>query len=533
MEKDYFILLNQCIKISKFFEYWKYYTNMKIKMEKDPRKINRAIKKLKNSFEIQLEETEKMCEDFKNKQKDYPLINLIMDYKLDKIERTILYYVLGNNLLNRTSDLIMLMYFLTENNSNLFPEFKIKYLEENSKLFSERILFPTTKNWFYFIECKLSTNIYMEICGLTKKNPDIEIEKDETLETFPIDNFSSPEQIYSILNQWVIGQEEAKRILSVTAYRHYLCLKNPDLDIHNANILLIGPTGVGKTSLVRVLARYLKVPVLFTSANEYTKTGYVGRSINEMIIDLYEKADKDRVKAEHGIIFIDEIDKIAAVDIYNANHYSNRDIAGRSVQEELLNILETTGPHTYINDHDYLDRKKVTLDASKILFIGAGTFDRLEYIVRNRLKSSGIGFNLNHNKYQSDFDKPLSSILISDLEKYGFIPEFLGRFSNIAVLSELSNEELVRIMTEPKKSVLSEYKEYFKILGIEFNITDNALVKIAAITKELGTGARGLRSTMEKILNPFLLKIGEKNTEFSKIVIEEKHIDEMSISQKM
>jgi ATP-dependent Clp protease ATP-binding subunit ClpX len=528
MDKEYSTLFSKFIKVSELLDKWKIDKNQNMHLEVNQSDTH-SLSKVKKKIETQLSEIEEMIESLTNQQKDYPIIKLIKKHQLDNIERAILYYAVGRQFLNQPIEPIVVINFFTDNTPEEFPQLKFKYLEESSKLVTGKILFPEGRNSFFDNKLyRFYSHSYRNICGLkTDQQQNIEDNEEEISEDTNISNILSPKQIYSILNQWVIGQQKAKEVLSVAAYKHYLSIKNPTTEIKTGNVLLIGPTGVGKTFLVRVLAKYLKVPIVFTSANEYSETGYVGRSVNDMIIDLYEKAGKNQFKAEHGIIFIDEIDKIAAHGS-GYGDYGTRDVSGRSVQEELLDLLDTKGPKLYTTNHGF-DERKALLDASKILFIAAGAFDNLDNIIKHRIGRTHIGFSQQTSK--DVFEKKEASLLITDLEQYGFIPEFLGRFSNIVVLSELTVDDLFHIMKDSKDSILLEYQRLFRMFGTELHITDNKLREIAYEAKELGTGARGLRSIMEKNLEKFLFNINEENMNIpKKIVIDTQQVKEISIS---
>ncbi|MDO9527523.1 MAG: AAA family ATPase, partial [Syntrophales bacterium] len=265
---------------------------------------------------------------------------------------------------------------------------------------------------------------------------------------------------------------------------------------------------MGKTYLVRTLAAFLKVPVAFTSANEYSETGYVGRSVGDMVEELYKKAGENRKKAEQGIIFIDEFDKLAERGS-DFDHNTNRDVSGRSVQEELLDLLESDGSRT-VSFGKHLNQE-MEFDTSRILFIAAGAFNGLDRIVKkNRHQKTGIGF-VSAKTSSASLENAGSSIESTDLESYGLIPELLGRFPVICSLAPLSEDNLTHIMVEPKDSILEEFQGYFRSFGVEVEFKEGALKKIAHIAAERGTGARGLRSVLEAVLQPYLFKLEDNN----------------------
>jgi len=329
---------------------------------------------------------------------------------------------------------------------------------------------------------------------------------------------ATPREIYAALDEYVIGQNEAKMALSVIVHRHYHQLLTADGKISPANILLFGPTGVGKTHLIRTLAAFLEVPVAFVSANDYTETGYIGRSVGDMVEELYRKAGGNRKKAEQGIIFIDEIDKLAA----KVSYIGVRDISGRSVQEELLDLLESDGPRKF-SCGVHLN-KEAELDISRIMFIAAGAFDGLIRAVREKHREkSGIGFN----SVEASSALPESagfSIETSDFEDYGLIPELLGRFPVICPLVPLSRNDLVRIMIEPENSILKEYHDYLYSFGVEVEFKKRALEMVAEIAQQSNTGARGLRSVLEKVLQPYFFRLGNNQKVNSRIIIDEKTV---------
>ena len=430
-----------------------------------------------NNFSADLEgiseRVEKLIADGKNR---YPLIDIIKQYKLDIIERTLLYYYYGARDLDPNPGLPeLLLKFLGNNNPVDILDIKLRYFGPHSKLVVKEILASERGRTF-----ELSPHIFRQInCQLPmKKRKRISI--------------PSVKEIHDRLSEKVIGQEEAKRILTLAVHKHYISKGK----IRKSNIMLIGPTGCGKTFLVKTLAEILEVPVVFASANEFTCSGYVGKSIGSVMVDLLRISGYDRKKAERGIIFLDEIDKISAK--VPVGHYSDRDVAGRSVQEELLNLLESNGEKEFTTG-DMFERRAV-LNAGNVLFIAAGAFSGLADIA-SRDKRKAIGFT----PYEEEDDG--YNIRTRDLERYGLIPELLGRFTNIVNLSPLTCEDLICIMKSAKDNPVNNYMEYFADRNTKLVFTDDALKEIAFVALEQGHGARGLRSAVDTVLAPFIYQM--------------------------
>ncbi len=313
-----------------------------------------------------------------------------------------------------------------------------------------------------------------------------------------------PHEIKKFLDQYVIGQERAKKILSVAVYNHYkrIFMKSKiteDVEIQKSNVLLIGPTGVGKTLLAETLAKFLKVPFAIADATTLTEAGYVGEDVENILLRLIQNADWDIKRAEKGIVYIDEIDKISRK---SENPSITRDVSGEGVQQALLRIVEGTianVPPQGGRKHPY--QEFIQINTKDILFIAGGSFEGIEKIVEKRLDVSSIGFGAQIElKNRKSLTQILNHIIPEDLIKFGMIPEFVGRFPVVAVLEPLSEEALLKILTEPKNALVKQYKALLSIEGVEINFTDEALRAIVKEAMEKATGARGLRAVMEELM---------------------------------
>jgi ATP-dependent Clp protease ATP-binding subunit ClpX len=491
MEK-YYDFLSKCIELKDFIE------NLRFRNLRDRKKLEK--KGVYRNFNKIVSEIKNIVEQLKESEYTFEIVKILEE--LNEVERIIACFKIGENFAKdsayfSTPLIERILWILSYGDIQKYSEIKIKYLNPyNSKIYKYGFLKKdVAEDLIYEREERIEKLIYKFEVKKEKTQP-----KEEKEKTY--------QGLWEYVSERVIGHENIKKLVLPAVWEHYLSTKEP-IEYTKTHILLIGPTGVGKTYLIKTISEYLEIPFVYCDITKFTKTGYVGRSVSDMIFDLYFKAGKNRERTEKGIIFIDEIDKIAGW------HKEGRDIGGRCVQEELLNLIDCKNKQKLVS-YESIFTPSMEINTGKILFVAAGAFEGLK---KNEEQKS-IGFL--GNEVMEEIDKGNNWREI--LEKYGFMPELIGRFGLILELSQLTKENYIKILKNSADSPIKEFEERFRRYNIKLEIKEDAIEEIAEIAVKMKTGARALKNVIEIILRPYFNDIFFNNFSEKEIIFDRESI---------